>query len=468
MTEEKTSSSDTSESIVNEDSAASSSHQIPSGFLSIRKKSLVCAMAGFANLAGSQVLRLAGNLVLTRLLFPEIFGLMAIINVFLMGLALLSDLGIGASIVQRKEDPTPRFLRTAWTLQSIRAGLLWIITSAMAWPLAHFYEEPRLIWLLPVVAFTQVIAGFESTAVHVCARQLRHGLTAVMDLLTAFIGTAAAILIAMKFPSVWALVAGGMISATFRTTYTYFLPYQIRHRFRLDREAAHELIHFGKWLIVASAFTFIASEGDRMILGKFLTLSELGIYTVAFFFAQAVVMLTRGIALRTLFPVFSRLKNEEDDVQRNEFFRYHRLFLGASILPIAVFTLCGPLIIDLLYDDRYASAGPMLQILSIGAAGATLRALAGPVVLSRGDSFARMMMNGFEALVLVVCMIVGGLNWGIYGFTGGFVVAQYISYLPSLFYLRKYRVWSPKVDFLYLAVTSALAVGGLTIWWDRL
>jgi O-antigen/teichoic acid export membrane protein len=442
-------------------------HSTPLGFLVIRKQFLHCAIAGLSNLAGSQILRLVGNLILTRLLFPELFGLMAITNVFLMALALLSDLGIGTSIVQRHIPPRPRFLRTAWTLQLIRAGALWLITSAMAWPLAIFYNEPRLVWLLPVIAFTQVIAGFESIAVHVCARELKHGVLAMLDLATAFVGTLAAILIAWQWPSVWALVFGGMISAVFRTILTYFLPCQIRHRFRLNREACREMIHFGKWLILASGFTFVASEGDRLILGKFLTLTELGIYTVAFFFAQSAVMLARGLALRTLFPVLSRLKAEGDAVRRKEYFRYHQLFLAGSFLPVAVFLLAGPLIIDLLYDDRYKSAGPLLQILSVGAAGAILRALAGPVVLAQGDSFGRMMMNGMEAFILVVCMLVGGLIWGLYGFTGGFVVAQYLAYLPCIPYLKKYGVWSPKVDTIFLAVTTLLGALGVAFWWER-
>ena len=425
-------------------------------------------MASLVHLVGAQFLRLAGNLILTRLLFPEVFGLMAIINIALMGIALLSDLGVGASIVQRKAKPDLRFLRTAWTLQVIRALILWVVTALVAIPISNFYNEPRLLWMLPVVALTQIVSGFESTAVHMCQRELRHKVTAALELSTAFVGTLSAVLIALVLPSVWALIIGGMLSAVFRTTLTYFIPNQISHRFCIDRNACRELIHFGKWLLVASAFSFLASEGDRIVLGKVLTLSQLGVYTVAFLFYQAIGQLPRGVAQRTRFPILSRLAGEDTERQRSEFFRYHRIFLGASLIPISIFLLTGPLIIDICYDDRYLAAGTLLQVLSIGTAGATLRALAGPVVLSRGNSFARMVITAVEAIVLFTCMLVGGKIWGLFGFTGGFVVAQYLSYVPGIYFLKRYGVWNPKVDLAYLVLTTILGVIGFTLWWERL
>ena len=65
---------------------------------------------------GSQALRLAANLILARLLFPEAFGLMALINVIIMGLALFSDTGINAAITQSARGDDPDFLDTAFSI----------------------------------------------------------------------------------------------------------------------------------------------------------------------------------------------------------------------------------------------------------------------------------------------------------------------------------------------------------------
>ncbi|MFN3500356.1 MAG: oligosaccharide flippase family protein, partial [Pannonibacter indicus] len=67
-----------------------------------------------AGTGGQQLLRLASNLALTRLLFPEAFGLMALIQTFMVGLQMFSDIGIRPSIIQNKRGEEADFLNTAW------------------------------------------------------------------------------------------------------------------------------------------------------------------------------------------------------------------------------------------------------------------------------------------------------------------------------------------------------------------
>ena len=73
-----------------------------------------------ANYGLSQALRFGSNLILTRLLFPDLFGLMSLVNVIIMGLGLFSDIGVGTSIIRSKRGNDPDFLNSAWTMQVIR------------------------------------------------------------------------------------------------------------------------------------------------------------------------------------------------------------------------------------------------------------------------------------------------------------------------------------------------------------
>ena len=126
-------------------------------------------MGGFGT---AQLLRLAANLILTRLLFQEAFGLMALVTVFIQGMVMFSDVGIGPSIVRSPRGDDPVFFRTAWTLQILRGALLWMIGCAGALPFAAFYGEPQLAWLVPVVTFNALLGGFNSTKLF---RQERQG-----------------------------------------------------------------------------------------------------------------------------------------------------------------------------------------------------------------------------------------------------------------------------------------------------
>src|SRR5665213_3405929 len=87
----------------------------------------------------SQGLRLVTNVALARLLAPELFGIMVIVNSIRIGIELISDVGIGQNIVHNTDAEKPDFYNTAWTLQLIRSVVLWIVFSAAAIPIAHFY-----------------------------------------------------------------------------------------------------------------------------------------------------------------------------------------------------------------------------------------------------------------------------------------------------------------------------------------
>jgi O-antigen/teichoic acid export membrane protein len=79
------------------------------------------------------VIRFGSNLIITRLLLPEHFGLMALVTTFLVGLALFSDTGVGPNIIQNPKGEEPIFFNTAWTVQAIRGVLLWVVAVA-CWP----------------------------------------------------------------------------------------------------------------------------------------------------------------------------------------------------------------------------------------------------------------------------------------------------------------------------------------------
>src|SRR5690606_8194669 len=95
------------------------------------KRGSLWALAGYG---GSRVLRIGGNLVLWRLLYPDAFGLIALVNVFITGLTMFSDVGIGPSIVQNPRGDDPAFLNTAWTIQVVRGFILGIAGAALAAP----------------------------------------------------------------------------------------------------------------------------------------------------------------------------------------------------------------------------------------------------------------------------------------------------------------------------------------------
>ena len=84
-----------------------------------------------------QAFRFATNIVLARMLAPELFGLMVIVNTVRLGTELISDIGVTQNIVYSKHSDDPRFYNTAWTLQVIRSIILWALIAIAAVPIAE-------------------------------------------------------------------------------------------------------------------------------------------------------------------------------------------------------------------------------------------------------------------------------------------------------------------------------------------
>ena len=117
-----------------------------------KKLAIKGAIWTIASYGSSQVIRFGSNLILTRLLLPELFGLMGLAYVFITGVHLFTDIGLGPSIIQNKRGEEPEFLNTAWTMQIIRSFIVWLCLIAITWPVANFYAEPRLLWLIPLIS----------------------------------------------------------------------------------------------------------------------------------------------------------------------------------------------------------------------------------------------------------------------------------------------------------------------------
>src|ERR1700731_2281600 len=107
----------------------------------------------------SMALRVVNSVVLTRLLLPESFGLMALVATLIVGISLMSDIGLGASVIQSRRGDDPVLLNTVWTLQVLRGAAIFVISLILAPGMVLIYHEPRLVALLPALGLTVIIGS---------------------------------------------------------------------------------------------------------------------------------------------------------------------------------------------------------------------------------------------------------------------------------------------------------------------
>jgi O-antigen/teichoic acid export membrane protein len=412
----------------------------------------------------SQVLRLVSNLVLTRLLFPEAFGLMGLVTVFLAGLAMISDVGIGPAISRSSRGDDPDFLNTAWTLQILRGVLLFLVGCALARPASDFYGEPLLAGMLALASAQFLITGVMPTRRETANRHLRLGRVTLLDLIAQAMSLVVMVSMAIWLESVWALVLGSLAGAALQVLLmTLFLPGQ-PNSLRLEWVAVQELVHFGKWIFLSTIFGFLLTQGDKLILGKFLSLDAFGIYGIGYFLGSFPVMLGTVAIIRMLIPIY-RERPPGDSRENFLKLRRMRVLVTSGLLAVtAVATLLGVRLVELLYDQRYHSAGAVSVLVACINIPTIIGLTYDHAALAAGNS-----RRFFVATVLKAALIVTGLYLGVQlgGLPGALVgqgLAIVAAYPVLVWLVARLGAWDPLHD-LGFALLGILCTA-LALWWN--
>jgi O-antigen/teichoic acid export membrane protein len=404
----------------------------PAGTPSLRsmvRRGTLWSMSGYG---GSQVLRLAGNLLLTRLLMPEAFGLMALVNALQQGLQLFSDIGIGPSIIQGRRGDDPTFLNTAWTVQAVRGLLLACMAAAIAVPVARFYGEPLLAWVLVVSGSTALISGFNSTRIFSMYRHLELARVSAIEVGSQAVGLASILAWAAVDPSIWALVAGGVVGSITRLVLSHTLLPGISNRFRFDKSALALMLRFGRWILFSTALTFFVGQSDRLIFGKMVPLAMLGVYSVGAMIASMPSIALGRVASSVFFPVYSRVQNAGEDL-RPVFTRVRRPVLLLAGWMIAGLAGGGIAAVRLLYDERYDQAGWIVTLLAFSSWFTVLESTNGAALLARGEAHWTAASSAAKLVGMLALIPLGYAFYGFPGAVAGLAASEVFKYAVSAF-----------------------------------
>lgn len=414
-------------------------------------------LTGFST-GAQNLIRLGGNLILTRLLFPEAFGLMAIVYVVLSAVRTFSDIGLTASVVQHEKGGDPLFLDTAWSLQIIRGLLLSIVIWLLAAPIAGFYEQPELAAILPVIGLSTFIQGFNSMQIATARRDLLLGRLTFLELAKQVLGLMATILLVMYFRSVWALVYGFLFGTVVLAVLSHLVLPGRKSRLGFHWPYARGMLQFGAFIFLSSAGAFFLTQGDRIILGKITSMEELGIYTIAFFLATVPILLAQALSNKIVFPLYARRSPWKSEANRRNVFKARRLITGITFAGLIFFALVGQALAEFLYDPRYHSAGQMIALLAIAHMPIAIVADHREVALAAGHSGKYALISLTLAAAQMGTMMLFGSWFGLNGVIVGIAVAPLLIYPALIWLVRPYKGWDKLHDFGFALLALAFAL----------
>lgn len=416
--------------------------------------------------AAMQAFRFAFNVALAGLVAPRLLGVMALVNLFVLGLQMFSDLGVRQCVVRHPRGDDPVFLNTAWTVQVLRGVALWAGTAALGWPLAALYGEPALVWLVPLAGSAAFVQGFASTSLLTYCREVRRG-PLVRRELAAYVLTFGGVLLALwlidrrgSAPDTLKLAVialGGVAVAVADVALSFTLPAVVAPRFAWDPEARRELLGFGGWVFVSTGCTFLAAQADRLVVGK-LSLEVLGVYHIAAVVAALPAGLMAALGTHYLFPrVSAALRAGEPPAAA--FGRTHRVAAVLTGLLVTGLACVGPGFVRLFYDDRYEAAAGFVHPLAVAAWFTMLATPAELTLLALGKARALAVGQAVRLACLPGLLFAGYTAAGLPGLILGVAAGEAVRYAILARALARTGLGVVAADAA-LTAAAALVVGG--------
>ncbi|WP_282947564.1 MULTISPECIES: oligosaccharide flippase family protein [unclassified Sphingopyxis] len=405
-----------------------------------------------AGFAVQKALQFGSNLILTRLLFPEAFGLMALATVFLVGLAMFSDVGIKPAIIRDPRGDDPDFLNTAWTIQVIRGLILCVVGALIAYPISLIYGQPILFPLLALLSTTAAISGFSSISLATAERRLNFRSVTIIQIVSQVLSIFLLVLLSYVYRSVWSLAFANVISTIATVAMSHLVFREHSHRLLLQPSSTKSLFHFGRWVFLSTLATYLGGEGLRAVQGGLISPAEFGVLTIAYTIAGIPNDLAMRLSASIGLPALAETYRTAPDRAYAVLHALRMRTLGISLTLFVGAILAAQPAISLLYDPRYHSAADYLVALCVGNAIAAIASGYNGAILAMGQASTYFLIIASLAIIRVTAVAAGfhvhGIIGMLYGIACGNLLYVAITWIASF----RLKILDIKTDILSMGI----------------
>ena len=374
----------------------------------LKEKTIRGGLARLCAQGADFTLRLLSLMVMARLLGPKDFGLVGMVTAFTGALILFRDFGLSAAAIQRPVVTEAQKSTLFWINVLFGAGLV-LLTMAMAPFIAAFYHEPRLVGVASALACSFLLnaAGIQHGVL--LQRQMRFTALAVVSIISLIVSTTIGVGGAMAGYGYWALVAMTLTQPLFTTLgfwlATAWIPGPPRRGVGI-----RSMMHFGGTVTLNGLVVYIASNFEKVLLGRFWGADALGIYGRAYQLVNIPTANLNSAAGEVAFAALSRLQDDPPRL-KSYFLKGYSVLLAMTMPMTAACALFADDMIVVFLGPKWKAAAAIFRLL---APTILVFAIANPLswlVMSLG-LVRRALKMGLVIAPLMVASYVIGLPYG--------------------------------------------------------
>jgi O-antigen/teichoic acid export membrane protein len=366
----------------------------------------------FATVMAKYLLQFLVVAVLSRLLSPEDFGLVAQAMIFI-GLAnLFSDIGVAPALIQRKTI-TDAHVRVAFTFSVVTGLMMAVLAWLTAWAPALVFHAPALEPLLKLLSVTLLLKSVGITATCLLMRRMDFRRWFWIYISAYVVGSAAVgVSMALAGYGAWALAWAYVTQDALACVILLIV---VRHpmRFLFARTEARELLGFGVGMTLSRLTHYATENVDRFVIGRWLGTAPLGLYTRAYEMLTVSNMTFAQVLSRVMFPAFSRMQDQPERLWN----AYLCAVSTVSLIAFPIFTglaVVAPEAVHLVFGPQWNGAVLPLQILCAGGVFWSVTTLSDAVAHGLGAVYKIF----HRRIVLAMAIFLGALLGSRYGIAG--------------------------------------------------
>lgn len=367
-----------------------------------------------------QVSQSGTAILLAHLLAPRVFGVAGMAIVFSGFAGILTDLSLGAALVQRRVLTDVDRSTVFWT--TVAGGFVWAAVGVAISPLvASFFSTPEVARLWAAVSVGFLITALGQTQNAILTREMRFRSLELRQIVATVAGSITAIVLALAGFGPWAIVGQSLASYAVSSALLWTVS-SWRPQFVFSLDSLRELGSFGFKAFAARILVYVNYNGDNLLVGRYLGSEALGVYSVAYNIMFLPLSRVSAPISQVLYAAFARLQNDASRLG-DVWLRVNRMtsaILAPGMLGLAV---VAPDFVPVVFGSRWHAAVPVLQLLSLGGVSQALQVFNGPLYQARGrpGMFLRFML--FSTGVTFGGFVVG-LHWGVVGVAASFAIAR--------------------------------------------
>lgn len=371
--------------------------------------------------------------ILTRLLEPKEYGLMAMATVVTNFTLVVRDLGTAAAVIQRREL-NQAIKSTVFWINIAMGVIISLAIISMAPFVSEIFNEPEIMTILLLLALSFPVSSLGTTQQALLERELQFKKLAIIEVFSAIAALIVALMMAYNNFGVYSLV-GQVLTSCSLSSFLLWHTERWRPSFVFAKSELRQLFRFSGNLTAFNLINYFSRNSDTIIIGHYFSATVLGAYTLAYRLMLFPIQSLTSVIMRSLYPLLSR-NQDNPNLIKTTYLKVLTFIASITAPMMAGLVVLREPFVTAVFGGQWALVPAILLWLGPTGFIQSLISTTGSIFMAHGKTKLLMILGAFSAVLQVSAFIIGS-KYNVQVIACLYFIANVLNAIPALYYTMK-------------------------------